>query len=247
MPQSTRRPTSLAAVALAFSALALAAPAHAAPGLGGEVYGAQISEHELELEARYGQLNGGTDGGKDKLRLEAAYGVNSRLELAMVGKFAKSPGSSRQTEAVSVEAIYRLGQIGGIDVAAYGEYEVGLQGSDAAEVKLLLQRKQGPWDFRFNLVAEKRMIVGAPVELAYATSGDVEVASGVRLGLAAFGELGTFRRFAPRAEHFIGPVAKFKIKGIGEGLQVKTGYLFAAGKALNSTSGQFRLNLEIEL
>lgn len=247
MPCQARLPRTICATALVATTLALATPAHAAPGLGGEVYGTDVSAHELELEARYGQLNGGKDDGVDRLRLEAAYGVNDRLELAVVGKFAKTPGTTRQTEAVSVEAIYRLGEVAGVSVAAYGEYELGLQGSDVAEFKLLLQRKQGPWDLRFNLVAEKPMVVGAPVQLAYATSADVAVTTGVRLGVAAFGELGTFNRFAPRASHFIGPIAKFKIKGLGEGVQVETGYLFAAGKALDDSKGQFRLNLEIEL
>lgn len=230
---------------LAALSCALPTAAQAAPGLAGEVYGATVEKGEFEFEARYGVLTGGEDGGEDKLKLEAAYGVTSNLRLGLVGEFEKEAGESRKAEAVSLEAIYALGNAGGIDFALYGEYEVVLDGPDAIEAKLLVQHRKGPWDLRLNLIAEKPLIDGELVELGYAASVDYAIGE-VSLGVQAYGELGTFSDFAPRAEHFIGPVAKVEIEGLGPELGLEVGYLFALGAARDETDGQVRVKLEIE-
>lgn len=230
-------------------ALACALPGHAfasAPGMGDEVYGATVEKGEAEIEARYGALDGGPDDGEDVLKLEAAYGVTDSLRLAVVGEFEKEPGESREAEAVSLEAIYALGQAGGIDIALYGEYEIVFDGADKFEGKILLQRSTGPWDFRLNLIAEKEFEGGKPVELAYAASADVETFGEVRLGVQAYGELGTFKDFLPRAAHFIGPVAKFEIEGLGPEIELEAGYLFPVAEAKDETDGQLRVVLGIE-
>lgn len=212
----------------AFAAIALLAVpgvAHAAPGLGDEVYGATVEKGEVEIEGRYGALDGGPDDGEDVLKLEAAYGVTDKLRLAVVGEFEKEVGENRRAEAVSLEAIYELGKLGPVDVALYGEYEVGLHGNDKVETKLLLQSKNGPLDLRLNLIAEKELDGGEPLELGYAASADFETFGEIRLGVQAYGELGTFKHFAPRTEHFLGPVAKFEIEGLGPELGIEAGYL----------------------
>lgn len=234
-------------VALGAVALVLPATASAAPGLGDEVYGATVDKGELELEARYGRLGGGPDDSEDALKLEAGYGVTHNLRLAAVAEFEKEPGLPREAEAISAEVIWAFGKVGGIDVAAYAEYEIGLHGPDKAETKLLLQRKTGAWDLRLNLIGEKPLVDGAPVELGYAASFDVAATEGVRVGAQAFGELGTFSNFAPRAQHYIGPVAKFEIEGLGpEEVGLEIGYLFALGKAKDDADGQLRVKLEME-
>lgn len=233
---------------LILAALGCAIPtyAFAAPGMGGEVYGATVDAGETEFEARYGALGGGPDDGEDVLRLEAAHAFTDRLHIGIVGEIEKEPGNKRRAEAVAIEAIYVLGKVGGFDVAVYGEYEVALHGTDKVETKLLLQRKTGPFDLRLNLIAEKQLADGAPVELGYAASADVEAVGEVRLGVQAYGELGRFKHFMPRAEHFVGPVAKFEIEGLGPDLEVQLGYLFALGKARDDSDGQFKLALELE-
>jgi len=182
------------------------------------------------------------------LKLEAGYGVTDRLRLAVVGEFEREPGGPRKAEAAAIEAVYALGRVGGVDVAVYGEYEFGFNGnSDAAETKLLLERRAGIWDARLNLIAEKPLASGAPVELGYAASVDAAVLGKTRLGVQAFGGLGTFRDFAPRAEHFVGPVAKFDLTGLGaEHTGIEIGYLFALGKAKDDADGQLKINLEFE-
>jgi len=237
-----------AATAAALAALLPATAAHAAPGLGEEIYGATVEPGEIEIEARYGILAGGADAGEDNFRLEAGYGINGHLRLAVTSEFEKEPGERRKAEAVGFEAVYNVARVGGVDVAIYGEYEVGLNGhSDVVETKLLLQRRTRIWDLRFNLIAEKPLDSSVATEFGYATSADVAVADGLRLGVAAFGELGTVHRFAPYAEHFAGPIVKFRIPGLEQRIMVETGYLFPIAKAREDAKGQFRLNLELEL
>ncbi|MFC4293453.1 hypothetical protein ACFO0A_00090 [Novosphingobium tardum] len=235
-----------AAVFAATVSLIVPATAHAAPGLGEEVYGAEVEKGEAEVETIYGRLDGGADDGEDVLKLEAAYGVTDRLRLGLIGELEKEPLQNRRFEAVGVEAIYELGRVGGVNLAAYGEYEVAFDGADKVETKLLMQRRAGPVDLRLNLIAEKELKSGAEVELGYAASADVETFEEVRLGVQAFGELGTFDHLAPRAEHFAGPVAKVEIEGLGPEMELQAGYLFALGAARDDSDGQFRLALELE-
>lgn len=231
----------------AIVACTLATPAWAAPGLGGEVYGANVEQGEIELEAIYGELDGGADDGEDVLKLEAGYGVTDKLRIGVLTELEKEPAGGRKAEEVAIEAIYELGSAGGVDFAVYGEYAIGLNGNaDKLEAKLLVQHRSGPLDLRFNLIGEKELEGGAKVELAYAASADVETFGEVRLGVQAYGELGGFDRFLPRAEHFIGPVAKAEIEGLGPEIGIEAGYLFALGAARDDSDGQFRLKLEIE-
>lgn len=224
----------------------LPATAHAAPGMANEVYGATVQAGTTELETRYDGLAGGPDDGEDVIKLEAAHGVTKRLRLGVLGEFEREAGGTRRAEELGVEAIYALGQVGGVDVAVYGEYAIGLHGPDKAETKLLLERRQGPLDLRLNLIAEKALKTHENVELSYAAQADVAVLDDLRLGVQAFGDLGTVNHFAPHAEHFIGPAAHFDIEGLGPELEVETGYLFALGKARADTKGQFRIAVGME-
>lgn len=231
-----------------FALLGLAVPslAHAAPGLGDEVYGADVENGELELESRYGALAGGPDDGEDVLKLEAAYGVNDRLRLAALAEFEREAGGPRKAEAMGIEGIYRLGKVGGVGIALYGEYEIAFNGTDKVETKLILQRRKGPLDLRLNLIAEKLLDSQAPVELEYAASADYRVAGEFSLGARGFGALGTFSHALPYAEHFAGPVAKVEIEAFGPEIELEAGYLFAIGKARQDTKGQVRIMLGVE-
>jgi hypothetical protein len=237
-------------LAVPFAALLLAVPttALAAPGLGDEVYGATVKKGETEFEARYGALGGGTADGTDALKLEAAVTPLRNLRVAGFVSLERDSGGRRKATEVAVEAVYTLGRVGGIDVAVYGEYAVGLNGEhDAAEAKVLLQRRAGPFDAKLNLIAEKPLMRGEKLEFGYAASADIAVAGDLRAGFTAFGELGTTRRFLPRAEHFVGPVVKGEIEGLGgPEICIEAGYLFALGKARDDTKGQFRLLVELE-
>lgn len=255
MPDLPRRLPALASLALCLAGLSAASPALAAPGLGEEVYGATVEAHELELEARYGRLNGGTDNAADNSRLEAQYGVTGNLALASVIEFERDPGGPRKATHLGFEGIYHVGRFAGVDMALYQEFEIGLNGDpDGSETKLLFERRAGLWDTRFNLIAEKPFDKTIPVQFSYAASADVKVAKPLRLGLTAFGDLGTVHHFVPSAEHYLGPVATWRIAlpdpdGDGDddhAISIETGYLFAIGQTRDTASGQMRINFEVE-
>jgi hypothetical protein len=240
--------------AAALACACAATPALAAPGLGDEVYGATMEKGETEAEAKFDTLTGGPASGEDVMKFELSHTFTDNLTVAVHAEFAQDAGAPRRAEEAGIEAIYHLGRAGGIDFALYGEYAVGFHGPDALEAKLLMQHRSGPWDLRLNLIAEKSLQSGEPVEFGYAASADTRVAKGVRLGAQAFGELGSTHKFLPDAEHFVGPVAKFRVAtgdrdgddDGDEGIGLEVGYLFPLGKAKDDTNGQFRVALEFE-
>lgn len=243
------RPVSRSKFVLAFAFTALTAPCsvHAAPGLASETYGATVKKGEFEAEAIYGTLTGGSDDGEDAAKFELAYAPTDRLRIGLTTELEHEPGDRRRAEEVGVEAIYTLGRLGGIDVAIYGEYAFGLNGnSDGIEGKLLLQRRAGPFDARLNLIAAKSLRTEEKVQLSYAASADFAVVEDIRLGVQAYGDLGTFHKLLPHSEHFIGPVIKAEFEGLGPEIGMEVGYLIAVDKARDDTKGQLRVAIDVE-
>lgn len=235
-----------AAAALALSSSA----AVAAPGLDEKVYGATVEKGVSEVELRYGRLAGGAAGGEDATVVELSHGFSDRFYAGVLLGFGRESGSSRQLQAVGAEGIVTLGHINAIDadVGIYGEYGAELHGADHVETKLLLQHRRGTFDGRLNLIAEKQLEGGSPVEFGYGASADWKLIGELRGGVEAFGELGSTRRIFPRAEHFVGPILKTELEhlpGRSE-LGIEAGYLFAVGAARDETKGQARLLLEYE-
>ncbi|WP_156930426.1 hypothetical protein [Sphingomonas jaspsi] len=236
-------------VLAALGAFAISPSATAAPGVGEKVYPATVEKGVSEVEARYGRLTGGPDKGEDGLVLEFAHGFTDHVYGAVLAEFEREPGGSRKLEAIALESVVNVARIEplGLDVGLYGEYEAVRDGNDKVETKLLLQHKRGPFDGRLNLIAEKSLGGGEPVEFGYALSADWEAFDEIRLGGAAFGDFGSARSFRLGGEHFAGPIVKAEIEHFGPGeLEIETGYLFALGDARDDANGQLRLNLEYE-
>lgn len=235
-----------AAAVLALGGSAL----HAAPGLDEKVYGATVETGVSEVEVRYGRLVGGVAAGEDATVVELSHGFSDRLYAGVLLGFEREPGSSRQFQAVGAEGIVTLGHINAIDtdVAIYGEYEAERHGADNLETKLLLQHRRGTFDGRLNLIAEKQLKGGSPVEFGYGASADWKLIGDLRGGVEAFGELGSTRHLFPRAGHFVGPILKTELEHLparGE-LGIEAGYLFAVGAARDEAKGHARLLLEYE-
>lgn len=236
----------IVAVAAVLVSLSLPSAARAAPGLGEKIYGATIEPGETEFELRYGRLGGGPGDGEDALIIEGAHHFG-HFYAAALGEFEREPPGARKLSAIAGEVIVPLGRIPGVgvDTAVYGEYAAALDGPDAIETKLLLQKRAGAFDGRLNLIAEKTLSGAEPIGFGYAASADVEVAEEIRIGAAAIGELGSTRRLTTRTEHFAGPVAKAAFEHVAGGeFEVEAGYLFAIGRARDEANGQFRLLLE---
>lgn len=227
----------------------VASAAHAAPGLDDVVYGATVEPGKTEIETRYGRLTSGPGNGEDAFVLELAHGFSSRFYGAALATFEREPGSSRRLETIAVEGIFTLGKIKslGLDTAIYVEAAHGVHGSDNLETKLLLQHRRGRFDSRLNLIAERALTSGAPVEFGYAASADYEIGEDISLGAEAFGDLGTSHKLSARGEHFFGPAVKVGLDHVGPGeLELRAGYLFAIDRARDETKGQLRFGMEYE-
>lgn len=226
--------------------------AHADPGVGDPVYGATLQKGITEFEARYGRLNGRTDDGADGLVLEAEHAFSNRFSAAILVETDREPGGHRRAQSASIEAIHTLGRIKplALDVAFYGEYKIGFRGNDdVAEAKLLLQHHVGKFDARVNLIGERALRAGEAVDIAYAASVDwALIGDDIRLGAAAFGDLGSTQHFGGRQAHFVGPEAKVELEHIGRGeLEIEAGWLRAFGAARNHADGQARLLIGYEM
>lgn len=235
--------------AIAAALVAVSSEAHAAPGLDEVVYGATVEAGKTEIETRYGRLVGGTDAAEDAFVLEVAHGFSSRFYGAALATFEREPTGSRRLDTLAAEGIFTLGRIKGLDLdtAVYVEAEHGVHGRDNLETKLLLERRKGPFDSRLNLIAERALESGAPVEFSYAASMDYEVADDISLGAEAFGELGTSDKITSHGEHFVGPALKVGLDHVARGeLELRTGYLFAVGRDREQAKGQLRFGLEYE-
>lgn len=233
--------------AATIAAMTVAVPARA-DDLTTKVYGATLEPGLTEVEIRYGRLTGGEADGEDGLLIETAHHFSSRFYGGLETLWSREPGGERRLGSVGFEGIATLGRLAGVDAAVLGEYEANRDAPDVFETKLLFEKRAGEFDGRLNLVAERALARGAPVEFGYAASADVEAVGELRLGAMAIGELGTSKRLTLRKEHFAGPIAKFEIEHLpGQGeLGIETGYLFALGEARDESKGQLRLLLEYE-
>lgn len=237
-------------IAFFAAAVLIAAPADAlaAPGLGSKVYGTEVEKGEFELESRYGRLTGGPDDGEWAWVGEAAYGFSDRFYGAVLIEAEREPGFDAEVEAVSVEAVYEIGQLpGDIGFAVYGEYEATLHGApDAVEFKALFEKREGRFDARLNLIAQRPLDDAGEWGFGYAAQADWEVAHDVRFGVQAFGDAGDEDGLGGRPEAFVGPAVEFEFDELpveGE-LEVGLGYLFAVGAARDDADGQARFTLE---
>lgn len=245
------------AIAAIATALCLSQAGHAAaePGLGGKVYDPYVRNGVTEVEIRGARLTGGSQGGDTTTVVELEKGLNDRVSLALVGEFEKHPREDAKLDSVGLEGVVYLGQIPnlGVDTGLYLEYEQRLHNeSGVGEAKLLFAKTIERFQGLLNLIAE-RQFTNRPgekaTEFGYAASATWEVATGLRAGAEAFGDLGTNHRLGGRNPHYIGPTARWETRpdwlGGGE-LELQAGYLFAAGEARDYTNGQLRLNLEFE-
>ena len=232
--------------------LVLPTTVFAAPGVGDPVYGATVIKGVTEFEARYGRLMGGAEDGADGLVLEAEHAFSNQFAGAVLVETGRDGNGQRSVNSASIEAIHTLGRVDALalDVALYAEYKYGFRGnSDVLEGKVLLEHRAATFDARLNVISEHALQHSAPVDLSYAASVDwAVIGNDLRLGVAAFGDLGSTQHFGGRQEHFAGPEIKIEVDHFGSGeLEVEAGWLRAFGAARDRTQGQARLLISYEM
>jgi hypothetical protein len=242
------------AVAVFALILIKAGSAGADPRLDEKVYDPYIQNGVAEFELRNAQALGGPLGGAATTVMEAEYGLNDRLSLALVGTLARGPGETFGFDGLGLEAVGYVGQIPGVgvDTGLYLEYTKGLRGQDdAAEAKLLFAKTAGRFQGLLNLILERPLGVPAGQGYAsygYATSVTWQTVGALRLGAEAFGDFGNDHRFLGRQGAYVGPQVKWEGR-LGTSpidLDLDAGWLAAVGESRNEASSEVRIALELE-
>jgi hypothetical protein len=243
-----------AGLGLALALLAGAGAAHA-QGLSNKVYSPYVEKGVTELELRAGRLNGGPLDGESAAVLELEQGINDRLSLAVLGEVERHAGEKSKLDAVAVEGVYYLGQIPGlgVDVGGYLEYEQRIHNeSGVLEGKLLFAKRQGRFEGLVNVIVERPLSDKAgehDAQYGYAAQATFETLPGLKLGVQAFGDLGTDRSFGGRQAHYLGPVANWTLhpRWMRRGeLELEAAWLAPAGTARDNADSQLRLMVEFE-
>src|SRR4051794_4183057 len=182
----------VAAVA-AVAALGCAGTAMADPvGLSNKVYDPYVKKGVTELELRGGRLTGGLLDGEQAAVVELEHGFTDRLSVAVVGEFEQHAGEERKFDSIGIEGVAYLGQVLGVDVGGYLEYEQRLHNeSGVVEAKLLLAKRSGRFEGLLNIISQTPLTDREgekDTDFGYAAQGTVEAKPGLKLGLQAFGE-----------------------------------------------------------
>ena len=232
-----------------------AGAALADPRLDEKVYSPYVQNHVAELELRRGQEIGGPLGGERTDVIEAEYGLNDRLSLALVGNIGRAPNETAHLNGLGVEGILYLGQIPriGVDVGLYLEYMGGLDGEDdKGEAKLLLAKTADRFQGLLNIIVERP--IGAPdgegfADYGYAASATWRTVGALRLGVEAFGDLGSDHAFLTKHEGaYVGPQLKWEVRPNSSPFEIEidAGWLAAVGADRSEADSQARLNIEFE-
>ncbi len=223
----------------------------------GKVSTPAVTEGEFEIE--YTTIRYGDDGG-NKLNNAQAHVVE--LEYSFTGRFMlglelagerESP-QSFQGEAYGVEAQYELTKQGDwwFASAAKAEYAFPFHESDASEgeVKLLLQRRQGPtrWTANINLQREFGANRRHGMELSSALQGLYLWNKHINPGVEWFADYGATNNLTLSNEegHYLGPVITgelFSFKG-GE-IEYVAGYYRGLTSASAEDAARLQLSYEI--
>jgi hypothetical protein len=225
------------------------------PRLDEKVYAPYVERGVAELEWRRAEEVGGRQAGVRTDVVEIEYGLTDAISLAIVGDLESAPGVAGALNGIGVEGVVYLGQIPrlGVDIGAYLEYKAGRNGEDdAGELKLLLAKASDRFQGLVNLIVERPF--GVPdgegyASYGYAGSATWRTVSTLRIGVEAFGDLGTDHDFLASAKGaYLGPQLKWEGRLVSSPFDVgiDAGWLAALGPDRREARSQVRMNLEVE-
>ena len=233
-------------------AVTLSTLTFADPRLDEKVYTPYVQNGVVELEARTAGQYGGQTGGDRTTVLEAEYGLNDRVSLAILGAIERSPEQSSRLTSIGLEAVAYIGTIPvlGVDTGGYVEYKQGLAGNaNVLEGKLLFAKTTGGFQGLLNLIVE-RPVSGSEMfaSYGYAASATWRTVGALRLGAEAFGDLGTDHRFSGPNGAYVGPQILWEGRPRSSPVEIglDLGWLFAVGAARPEARSQLRIGLELE-
>ncbi|MBL8546310.1 MAG: hypothetical protein JNL81_07585 [Hyphomonadaceae bacterium] len=234
----------------AFAILAMSpADAVAEPGLADEVESSIVVAGATELSAKSGVLIGGVDDRDWQTRVEASYAYLSWWRPGVAINVQQEGGGS-DVSGVAFENVFDFiaSRRWPVHFGAYAEYERNMrEGPDHIELKLLMERRSGPLDLRFNVVTERETGDHSDNrwEFGYAAQGSYRFSPALRLGVQGFGDTGFDDQLGDIDDyaHYWGPFAQVRLAEVREQeVSLQVGYLAGTGHA--DANGQFRVQLE---
>lgn len=244
----------IAAGALALTALASSAWA----GPDEYVYPARVEAGEREIDFKFGTRNmKDKDQNRSAGSIGLGYGVNEHWFTEVYLKYNRAAGSSTEFDAIEWENRFQLTETGKypVDIGFLFEIERPQDRSEGYEVKWgpLLQADIGKTEWIANFLLERNYRATEPGTTTgyYRLQGRYLLSKEFSPGFQAFGDLGTWDSWAPRAEqgHRIGPAVFGKIALDGH-KAVKYNAAYLLGKTRigdNAYRGNtFRMQLEYE-
>lgn len=224
----------LLALACAFAG---ANVAHAEPGGTSGVTSPIVTRGATKYEFRTVAWNGDALGGDWSHRAQASYSFTDWWRPTLVLRAAQPDGENAELRSIGIENVffYTPSREWPVQVGGQVEYKWGVNGaSDEVELKLLFERRDGPFNMRLNLNGSRDVGDGASDEWEhiYATRAMWRASEQWQFGGEAFGE--------PEAgAHYIGPRASLALGDVSLSLSYLAGFDDARAE------GQFRFAVEL--
>ena len=237
---------------LAAAALGLPLVGHAGPA--DYVYEPAVEYGERELDFKYGTWRFDEDGTRESdASLGFGYGATQWWFTEAYVKYHKLPGDRTRYDAFEWENKFQLTEPNQypVDLGLITEIEVPKEHrTEGYELKVgaLVQGDAGPIRWNANLLLE-RVVRGEEshvTEMGYQLQAKYHVRRELEIGVQAFGEMGKWNDWAPRAEqsHRVGPAVFGKVKLEGrQSIRYNAAWLVGSNAAAHRT---FRLQTEYE-
>jgi hypothetical protein len=217
--------------------LAAAGAAQAEPGGTSGVSSPTVTRGDSKLEFRAAAFEGDALDGAWGYRAQASHAFTDWWRPTLVLRASQPDGESAELTSVGLENVFDFTPTRDwpVHLGAQFEYKLGLnRADDKVELKLLAERRRGPFAARLNLIAE-RAVDGDSDAWTHAYAGRAmwRASDAVSLGFEAFGE-------PDASAHYVGPRAGMRIG------QTTLSLAYLVGIDDAQADGQFRLALEFE-
>lgn len=180
----------------ATACVTIAGTAIADVGPDDEIYSPQVEAGEFEIEARYYDLSGNSDGANatHETRIEIGYSPTDFWRASVSPVLVNGPRSATHLHQIQIENVFALpGEGDGLwpDVGMFLSYEIGT--IDDAEDELVLgpvfEKQLGAWLFNANVFVDRAMVHEPDVGLSYGWQARWTPDAGpFDLGVQGFGE-----------------------------------------------------------
>lgn len=188
---------------------------------------------------------GSSDDERYRSRVNIGYGFNETFGLTIISTIDKRKDETAEYDATTLEFDTQIleqeknGLTGGIRLAY--SLKDGDKKPDNAEIRLMLSRKQGDWNLRFNQLLTHDVGEDSEIGIEAQTRWQVtyKITDAVDFGFQGYHDFGRLRDDLSYEEqsHSVGPLVKYDVT---DAVFVETGY--RAGISEGAPDHMYRLN-----